>query len=248
VISLKAVILAGGKGTRLKPYTHVLPKPLMPVGRFSVLEIIIRQFVMNGIRDIILSTGYMSEVIRSFCDTGEKFGAKIKYSREDKLLGTAGPLGSLKNELESTFVVTNGDILTAIDFDDLIRSHKEHEALLTMGLKKRSYNIQFGVVELDKNQNVLNYVEKPTQEYTVSIGIYLMEPEVLDYIKPKEYLDMPHLVMQLLKDGKKVHGYMVDKLWLHLSRSDDFESANINWKNIIKELKLEKVFNTFNYR
>ena len=243
MISLKAVILAGGRGTRLKPYTHVLPKPLMPVGTFPVLEIILRQFAMNGFRDVILSTGYLSEIIKSFCGTGERFGVKILYSREDKLLGTAGPLGSLKDELKQTFLVTNGDILTAINFSDFIKQHKEQGALLTMGLKKRRYNIQFGVVKLDNNQNVLDYIEKPTQEHMVSIGMYLMEPAILDYIKPKTYLDLPDLIKQLINHGEKVQGFVVDNLWLHLSRADDFENANANLGNILSELKLDGVLN-----
>jgi NDP-sugar pyrophosphorylase family protein len=241
---MKAVIMAGGKGTRLRPYTYVLPKPLMPVDRFPVLELVIRQLAHNGFHHIILSTGYMSELIKSFCGNGERFGVKIEYSYEPKPLGTAGPLGLLRKKLDSTFLVINGDILVAVDFADFLKNHRESKALLTMGLKRRSHNIQFGLVELDEQARVRSYIEKPTQEYIVSTGINLMEPEVLDYINPKEQLDMPDLVNQLIRDGKKIHGYVNDGLWLHLSRPDDFESANENLENIIKELKLEGVLST----
>jgi NDP-sugar pyrophosphorylase family protein len=237
---MKAVIMAGGKGTRLKPYTYVLPKPLMPVDRFPVLELVIRQLAHNGFHHIILSTGYMSELIKSFCGNGERFGVKIEYSYESKPLGTAGPLGLLRKKLDSTFLVINGDILVAMDFAHFLKSHRENKALLTIGLKRRSHNIQFGIVELDEETRVCSYIEKPTQEYIVSTGINLMEPEVLDYINPKERLDMPDLVNQLIRDGKKIHGYVNDGLWLHLSRPDDFESANENWRSIVKELGIER--------
>jgi mannose-1-phosphate guanylyltransferase len=241
---MKAVIMAGGKGTRLRPYTYVLPKPLMPVNKFPVLELVIRQLAHNGFHNIILSTGYMSELIRSFCGNGERLGAKIEYSYEPKPLGTAGPLGLLRKKLDSTFLVINGDILVAMDFADFLRNHRENKALLTLGLKKRIHHLQFGLVELDKEARVCSYIEKPTKEYIVSTGISLMEPEVLDYINPEERLDMPDLVNQLIRDGRRIHGYVSDRLWLHLSRPDDFESANENWRHIVKELGIERFFGT----
>lgn len=236
--------MAGGMGTRLRPYTYVLPKPLMPVNRFPVLELVIRQLVHNGFHNIILSTGYMAELIRSFCDNGKRLGAEIDYSYEPKPLGTAGSLGLLRKKLDSTFLVINGDILVAMDFPDFLRNHRENKSLLTLGLKKRRHDLQFGLVELDKEATVCSYTEKPTQEYLVSTGISLMEPEVLAYIRPEERLDMPELVNRLIRDGRKIHGYVSDKLWLHLSRPDDFENANENWKNIVKELGIESYFGT----
>lgn len=243
VSDLKVVILAGGKGTRLKPYSHVLPKPLMPVDRFPILEILIRQLAINGFRDIIICTGYMSEVIESFCGRGERFGVKIDFSREDKPLGTAGSLALLRNKLKSTFMVINGDILVAIDFRDFIKSHKEQKAIVTMVLKKRRTDVKLGVVKLSRSMRVLDYAEKPVHEYMASVGIYLMEPDVLNYIEPGKYLDVPDLIMRLIKGRKKVQGFIINNLWLHLSRPDDFESANENWKRIVKELKLENALN-----
>lgn len=234
--------MAGGKGTRLRPYTYILPKPLMPVNRFPVLELVIRQLAQNGFHNIILSTGYMSELVRSFCGNGERLGAKIEYSHEPKPLGTVGPLGLLRKKLNSTFLVINGDILVAMDFADFLRNHKKNRALLTLGLKNRIHKLQFGLVELDEEAMVRSYREKPTQEYLVSTGISLVEPEVLDYIDPEERLDMPDLVNQLIKDGCRIHGYVSDKLWLHLSRPDDFESANENWRHIVRELGIQRFF------
>lgn len=236
---MKVVILAGGRGTRLRPYTHVLPKPLMPVDRFPILEIVIRQLAHNGFRDIIICTGFMSEIIESFCGNGEKFGVKIDFLREDKPLGTAGSLALLRGKLKSTFMVMNGDILVAIDISAFMKSHKEQKALVTMGLKKRRTETKLGVVKLNRSMRILDYVEKPVHEYTASVGIHLMQPDVLNYIEPGEYLDVPDLIMRLIRCGKKVQGFIVNGLWLHLSRPDDFESANENWERIVKEMKLE---------
>jgi NDP-sugar pyrophosphorylase family protein len=241
---MKAVVMAGGMGTRLRPYTYVLPKPLMPVNRFPVLELVIKQLAHNGFRNIILSTGYMSELIKSFCGTGKRLGAKIEYSYEPKPLGTVGPLGLLRKKLDHTFLVINGDILVAMDFADFLRNHEENKALLTLGLNKRTYSLQFGLVELGEKAKVQSYIEKPTHEYVVSTGISLMEPEVLDFIRPGERLDMPDLVNQLIRDGRRIHGYVSDRLWLHLSRPDDFESANENWRNIVRELGIESSLGT----
>jgi NDP-sugar pyrophosphorylase family protein len=238
---LKVVILAGGRGTRLKPYTHVLPKPLMPVDQFPILEIVIRSLARNGLRDIIICTGYMSEIIESFCGRGERFGVKIDYSREDKPLGTAGSLALLGDKLKSTFMVMNGDILVALDICAFIKSHMERKALVTIGLKKRRTETKLGVVKLSRSMRVLDYVEKPVHEYMASAGIHLMQPDVLDYIKPGEQLDVPDLIMRLIKRGKKVQGFIIDGLWLHLSRPDDFEIANENWGRIAREMKLEDV-------
>ena len=238
---MKVVILAGGQGTRLRPYTHVLPKPLMPVDRYPILEIVIRYLARNGFRDIIICTGYMSEVIESFCGRGERFGVKIDFSREDKPLGTAGSLALLGDKLKSTFMVMNGDILVAMDICAFIKSHREQKALVTMGLKKRRTETKLGVVKLSRSMRVLDYVEKPVHEYMASIGIHLMQPDVLNYMKPGEYLDVPDLIMRLIKCGKKVQGFIINNLWLHLSRPDDFEFANENWERIVKEMKLEDV-------
>ena len=237
---MKAVVLTGGKGTRLRPYTFVLPKPLMPVNKFPVLELVIRQLAHNGFDHIILSTGYMSEMIMHFCGNGERFGVQIEYSRETKPLGTAGSLSLLKKKLDDTFLLTNGDILVGMNFADFLRHHRKNHALITLGLSKRKYDIQFGVVELDEKASVCSYSEKPSQEYVVSTGMNLMEPEVLGKIKPNERLDMPDLVTQLIKDGDKVQGFVSDGSWLHLSRLDDFERANENWKSIIKELEIDR--------
>jgi len=222
---MKAVILAGGKGTRLRPYTTAFPKPLMPVGDKPILEIIVRQLKLHGIDEIIMAVGHLAELIMTFFGDGSKFGLKIKYSREDKPLGTAGPLSLLKDELTETFLVMNGDILTTLNYSDLIEYHKKNKAIATIALNKRDVYIDFGVVELDEDSNIADYIEKPTLHYLVSMGIYVFEPKVLKYIPNNKKFDFPDLVKRLISAGEKVKGYIYDGYWLDIGRPEDYERA-----------------------
>lgn len=222
---MKAVILAGGKGTRLRPYTTAFPKPLMPVGDKPILEIILRQLKSHGINEIIMAVGHLAELIMTFFGDGSKFGVRIKYSREDEPLGTAGPLSLIKDELTDTFLVMNGDILTTLNYSDLIKYHKRSGAIATIALNKRDVYIDFGVVELDEDSNITDYVEKPTLHYLVSMGIYVFEPEVLKYIPNNKKFDFPDLVKKLISAGEKVKGYIYDGYWLDIGRPEDYEKA-----------------------
>lgn len=222
---MKAVILAGGKGTRLRPYTTAFPKPLMPVGDKPILEIIVRQLKLHGIDEIVMAVGHLAELIMTFFGDGSKFGLKIKYSREDKPLGTAGPLSLLKDELTETFLVMNGDILTTLNYSDLIEYHKKNKAIATIALNKRDVYIDFGVVELDEDSNIADYIEKPTLHYLVSMGIYVFEPKVLKYIPNNKKFDFPDLVKRLISAGEKVKGYIYDGYWLDIGRPEDYERA-----------------------
>jgi NDP-sugar pyrophosphorylase family protein len=217
---MKAVILAGGKGTRLKPYTTVFPKPLMPLGDKPILEIIIRQLKSHGFDEVIITVGHLAELIMAFFNDGSKFSVEIDYSREDKPLGTAGGLGLIKKELNETFLMMNGDVLTTLDFSDLVNYHKRNGAIATIALKKRDVKIDFGVVELDVDNNIVGYSEKPEIEYLVSMGVYAFEPIVLEYIKPNEYLDFPDLIKKLISNGETVKGYVYDGYWLDIGRPD----------------------------
>jgi NDP-sugar pyrophosphorylase family protein len=165
---MKAVILAGGKGTRLRPYTTVFPKPLMPIGDKPILEIIICQLKSCGLGDIIITVGHLGELITNFFGDGSKLGVNIKYTKEDQPLGTAGGLGLIKEELKDTFLMINGDTLTTLSFADLINYHKRNGAIATIALKKRGVYIDFGIVELDSNSSIKEYIEKPTLDYLVS--------------------------------------------------------------------------------
>jgi len=235
---MKAVILAGGQGTRLKPYTTVFPKPLMPIGDKPILEIIIRQVKSQGLKDIIVTTGHLSELIMSFFGDGNKLGVNIQYSKEDQPLGTAGGLGLIKKELKETFLMVNGDTLTTLNFSDLIKHHKRNGGIATIALKKREVYIDFGVVELDSSSNIKGYIEKPTVDYLVSMGVYVFEPRVLEYIKPGEKLDFPDLIKTLISSGETVKGFVFDGYWLDIGRPEDYEKANEEIQEINKILNL----------
>jgi NDP-sugar pyrophosphorylase family protein len=223
---MKAVILAGGKGTRLEPYTTVFPKPLMPIGDKPILEIVIHQLKSHGFNEIIMAVGHLAELIMAFFNDGSKYCIKIKYSREDHPMGTAGPLASMKKDLNETFLMMNGDILSTIDYSDLVNYHKKNKAIATIALNKRDMKIDFGIVEMDDRNAIKNYIEKPTIDYLVSMGIYVFEPEILEYVTPNEKLDFPDLIKQLISNGEEVKGYVYDGYWLDIGRPDDYEKAN----------------------
>ncbi|KAF5433837.1 NDP-sugar pyrophosphorylase [Candidatus Methanophagaceae archaeon] len=227
---MKAVILAGGKGTRLKPYTTVFPKPLMPIGDKPILEIVVRQLKSHGFEELIMAVGHLAELIMTFFNNGSKYGVKIKYMREDKPLGTAGPLALMKEELNDLFLMINGDVLTTLNYSDLIDYHKKNGAIATIALNKRTVKIDFGVVELDDSKSIVGYTEKPGIEYLVSMGVYVFDPKVLRYIKPKEYLDFPDLIKELISSGETVKGYVYDGYWLDIGRPEDYERANEEFK------------------
>ena len=221
---MKAVILAGGKGTRLAPYTTVLPKPLMPIGDMPILEIILRQMRIAGVDHAILTVGHLAELLRLFFQGGERIGLKISYSYEEEPLGTAGPLALVPN-LEETFLVSNGDVLTTLDLTELVAFHHAEGAVATIAMHHRQVNIDLGVLELNGGNQIAGYIEKPTYDYMVSMGIYVFEPFVLNYIPREHYLDFPDLVKLLLKDGRKVVGYPFSGYWQDLGRADDYEQA-----------------------
>jgi len=237
---VKAVILAGGKGTRLRPYTTVLPKPLMPIGERPILEILIRQMSAKGFKDIIVTTGYLAELIMTFLGDGSKFGVKIKYSKEAKPLGTAGGLGFIKDDLSGDFLMVNGDLLTTLNFADLVDYHRKNQAVATIALKKRQIHIDFGVIELEgSTNNIKGYAEKPTMESFVSMGVYVLNTDVLKYIKPDEYLDFPNLIQILMAAGQTVKGYVFDGYWLDIGRPDDYEKANTDIQDIHRMLGID---------
>jgi NDP-sugar pyrophosphorylase family protein len=221
---MQAIILAGGKGTRLFPYTNVLPKPLMPIGDMPILEIIIRQLKKYGIIDITVSVGYLAGLIETFFGDGRKFGVKINYSMENEPLGTAGPL-SLISPLNETFLLMNGDVLTSLNYTKFIEYHRTKESCLTIGLHSQSYQIPLGYIEHDLNYNVTNYIEKPEYKFDVGMGIYLMEPEILDYIEKGNKLDIPELVMKLISDKKKIVGYPTNEYWLDMGKHEEYDKA-----------------------
>ena len=187
---MKAVVLAGGKGTRLAPYTKILPKPLMPIGDSPILEVILRQMKLAGIDQVILTVGHLSELLRAFFQDGHQWGLEITYSYEKSPLGTAGPIALIK-DLDEPFLVINGDVLTTLPFAELIQFHRQQSALASIAVHRRTVKIDLGVIEWDGRPQINGYIEKPTYDYCVSMGVYVFEPRVLDYIPIGQYLDFP---------------------------------------------------------
>jgi NDP-sugar pyrophosphorylase family protein len=221
---MRAVILAGGKGTRLAPYTTALPKPLMPIGDMPILEVVIRQLARHGFDDLTLAVGHLAELLMAYCGNGDKFNVKLGYSREDQPLGTAGPI-ALVPGLTGTFLVMNGDLLTTLDYTEMLKCHRERGALATIACYHRDVKIDLGVIEMDSENWLTDYIEKPTYHYAVSMGIYLFEPAILHYIPRGQRLDLPELVLQLTRAGQKVNVFNFDGYWLDIGRPDDYEAA-----------------------
>ena len=227
----KAVILAGGRGTRLAPYTSVLPKPLMPVGERAILEILVDQLVDQGLSDISFCVGYLSHLIRAVFDSRPEPRTSITYVQEKEALGTAGPL-RLVPGLDETFVAMNGDVLTTIDFEALVRHHHESGNVFTVATHERTVKINYGVVYLDESEDANGRVqvweEKPEIASLVSMGIYVIEPRALDYI-PSERFDIPDLIQALLAAGEQVGSFTHRGLWFDIGRHDDYEQAVAIW-------------------
>lgn len=223
-MSKRAIILAGGKGTRLKPYTISLPKPLVPVGDMPILEIIIRQLSKSGFDHITITVNHLADIIRAFFGSGEKWNVKIDYSLEDRPLSTMGPL-KLIHDLPENFLVMNGDVLTDLDFNELYNYHEKNENIFTVSAFSREQKVDYGVLEIGMDNKLINFVEKPTNQYNVSMGVYVASKKILDYIPENQFYGFDHLMLDLIKEGQpatvKVHsGY-----WLDIGRPDDYEKA-----------------------
>ncbi len=221
---MRAVVLAGGKGARLAPYTTILPKPLMPVGDVPILEMLIAQLRLAGIDRITLAVGHLAPLLMAFFQDGDAFGVSIDYSVEPEPLGTAGPL-TLIDGLDNTFLVMNGDLLTDIDFRSMIRFHAEQAAAATVGIYERTVNLDLGVVDTTSDHRITAYREKPTNRYMVSMGVYVMEPDVLAIIPNGRPFDLPDLVLALLRQGRPTVGYLHSGYWLDIGRPDDYQRA-----------------------
>jgi len=219
----QAVILAGGEGRRLLPYTRVLPKPLWPVGDIPIVEILLRQLGHAGISEVILAVGYQAELIKMILGNGEQFGMKISYAYEKKPLGTAGPLRNIRR-LRDNFLVLNGDLLTDLPFADFISFHIRNAAPATVASYRRTVKIDFGVIIEDRGK-IAEYREKPSLGYEVSMGIYAFSREVLKYI-PANRFDFPELVQRLIQNGRNPSIYRFQGRWMDIGRHDDWEKAD----------------------
>ena len=242
---MKAIVLAGGKGSRLAPYTKILPKPLMPIGEdMPILEILLRQFKRAGVEDVVLAVGYSAGLLYAFFQDGKRLGLNIKYCFEDQPLGTAGPL-SLVDGLNDTFVVANGDVLTTLQLPALVDYHRCGHATATIAANIKKVKIDLGVIQSDFSGEVRGYIEKPTYDFLVSMGIYVFEPRVLSYIGHAEHLDFPDLVWRLIDAGERILCYPFDGYWMDLGRVEDYEQAVKDFPSlrpeILGEQAIEKV-------
>jgi NDP-sugar pyrophosphorylase family protein len=221
---MKAIVLAGGRGARLVPYTKILPKPLMPIGDMPILEILLRQMKRANINEVIITVGHLAGLLQAFFQDGSNLGMHITYSFEETPLGTAGPLSLVKG-LDDTFLVTNGDVLTTLDLREIVQFHTDQKATATIAVHCRKVDIDFGVVQCDGSHRIVGYTEKPSIDYMVSMGIYVFEPRVLTYIPYNQNLDLPALVKILISAGEKVIGFPYKGYWQDLGRPDDYENA-----------------------
>jgi len=234
---MQAVILAGGKGTRLLPFTNVFPKPLVPLGEKPIIDTIIRQLKYFGFQRLTLAVGYMAEMIQTYIRNGEQYGLEIDYSFEEEPLGTVGPLAQICN-LEQNFLVMNGDLITSLDYQDLFAFHKRHGHIATIGTCRKDFKINLGIIQNNKDYSIVDYIEKPTYTFTVSMGIYVFNHEVLNYIEPNKYLDFPDLVKRLLGQGRQVVSYPFDGYWLDVGNHSDYERAVEEFQSIKGRLHL----------
>lgn len=221
---IKVVILAGGKGTRLQPLTAVLPKPLVLLGNKPIIEILLRRLSRFGLTDVTICTGYLTELIMAVCEDGSKFGLKIRYSKEDSPLGTAGPLGQI-DDLTDPFIVMNGDLLTTLGFDRMLAFHTRQKADITVAVHQRDVRIDFGVVEIDDESAFAGYREKPTYHFDVSMGVNVISQSAMAHVSRNAYLDMPDLILKVHASGGKVCCYREDCYWLDIGRMDDYALA-----------------------
>lgn len=222
----RVLILAGGKGVRLRPFTASFPKPLVPLGDKPILAVILEQLMNQGFQRVTLALGHLSGLVSAYVECQKHLvrGMDIDYTIDERETGTAGSLASVAG-LDSTFMVMNGDVLTNIDYNKLISAHRRSRAALTIAAHAQEEKIDLGVLRADEHGTLIGYSEKPVQKYEVSMGIYVYEPSVLRFIQPNAYLDLPTLVNRLLDEGEKVHIHRNDAFWLDIGRPDDYARA-----------------------
>jgi NDP-sugar pyrophosphorylase family protein len=227
----EAVLLAGGRGTRLLPYTMVIPKPLMPLDDMPIIEILLRQLRAAGVTRVHLSIGHLGDILKAYLDNGAKLDIELSYVREDHPLGTAGPL-SLVKDLPDNFFVLNGDVLTDLNFAALAADHEASGAALTVSAYDKQTQLSLGVLETDAAGKLVNYVEKPTFHHLVSMGIYCMSREALAFIEPNQRLDLPDLVKRLIAAERHVHTWKFGGHWLDMGTPEDYRTAFENFKKM----------------
>lgn len=231
------VLMAGGLGNRLKPLTENVPKPMLKIGDKPILEIIINQFKKYGFKNFIISINYKADIVEGYLGDGSDLDVNIRYVRETKRLGTAGCLKTLQGVTDKPFFVMNGDILTRLDFEDMMRFHTANRFDFTMGLRKYEQQIPYGVIETDGNE-ISALKEKPVNEYTINAGVYCLNPGLIEYIPEDEYFDITSLVEIALEKGHKIGGYVIKDYWTDIGRIEDYNKANDDYDGNFNEMVL----------
>ena len=226
----RAIILAGGKGTRLKPYTIAMPKPLVPIGDMPILEIILRQLRKHGFNHITLAVNHMAEFIKAFFGDGSKWNIKIDYTLETKPLSTMGPL-TLMDNLPDDFLVMNGDVLTDLNYNHLYETHVQQRNTFTIASHKRTDTIDYGVLIKDNNNQLVKFDEKPSYEFLVSMGVYMVNKKVIEYIPNNTFFGFDHLMNLLIAKSELPSVYEYSGKWLDIGRPDDYEKATTIFEN-----------------
>lgn len=219
------VLMAGGLGTHLRPLTNDCPKPLLKVGNKPLLETILESCRDYGFHKFYISVNYKAEMLKNYFEDGSRWGVEIRYVEEPKRMGTAGALGSLPEKPEQPILVVNGDLLTRVNFNQLLAFHLENKANATMCAREYEFQVPYGVVKIERDR-LLGIEEKPRQSFFVSAGIYVLEPETLDVIPKNSYFDMPILFEKLMQQRQEIAVYLIKEYWLDVGRMDDFTRAN----------------------
>jgi len=221
---MQGIILAGGQGTRLRPYTTVIPKPLMPIGDFSILEVVVRQLKKYGFKKIVMAIGHQHQLFMAFFGNGEKWGIEINYFIEEKPLGTVGSIKHIDN-LDEDFLLMNGDILTDLNYNQLMVFHKSHKSVLTIAAHQRSQEMNYGVLEYNSRGLLRKYSEKPILKFNVSMGVYAVSRKIIEHIPPDEHFDFPALAQKLISEHSRIYCLPYAGYWMDIGRPDDYAIA-----------------------
>jgi len=234
---MRAVILAGGKGSRLEPYTSEIPKPLVTIGQRPIIEILLHQMKQCGITRATLAVNHLAEMIKSVLGDGSRLGIALDYSEEERSLSTVGPL-KLIDDLPEQFIVANGDILTDLDFGTLMQAHNQSGAEVTVAVHKRVSKIDYGVLESDRSGVVVRFHEKPEYHFTVSMGIYVFSRSILDIVPDNEAYGFDQLMIDMLAAKRKIMTFPFDGYWLDIGRPSDYRKAHDDLAQITRRLNL----------
>jgi NDP-mannose synthase len=235
-LARQAVIVAGGQGIRLRPYTSLIPKPLVPIGdKYSIIEIVLRQLAEQGFDKVVLAIGHLGHLIRAYVGDGSEWGIEVEYFQETSPLGTIGPALMILDECPDDFLVMNGDILTTIDYGDLLNTHIESNAALTIATNLRETRIEYGVLDVSDN-TITSFHEKPTMTYAVSMGVYAVAHRALNGYPAGSPLGFDELILDLLRRGERPASYPFSGYWLDIGRPDDYDRANAEFESIKSSL------------